>query len=194
LQRKALDEPEEVRALRCVFLVQVSRYIAKIQDSQLQIREIREFSPCSKLKCPLVELPQKHLPFRLLKVPLQSQELLEEFLYGYVLWLLPRSDVPTLLFFAEGKEFLLWNLKQDVHCGAHYTVCPLPTLPILLKDITIHIAKAKSWFEFMQLLDDYLLPLPTLYPVLCCVCSWEVLLELMDHNLRPLLSSIRSSV
>jgi hypothetical protein len=189
-----LDEPEEVRVPRCVFLIQVSRCIAKIQDSQLQIREIRELSPWSKLKRPSVELPQKHLPFRLLKVPLQSQELLEEFLYGYVLWLLSKSNVPTLLLFAEGKEFLLWNMKQDVHCGARYTVCPLPTLPILLNHITIHIAKAKSWFEFMQLLDDYLLPLPALYPVLCCVCSWEVLLELMDHNLQQILSSIRISV
>jgi hypothetical protein len=46
----------------------------------------------------------------------------------------------------------------------------------------------------MQLLDDYLLLFLVLYPVLSCVRSWEVVLELIDHNLRPLLGSVWSSV
>jgi hypothetical protein len=44
-------------------------------------------------------------------------------------------------------------------------MCPFPLLSVLLYHVTIHVAKAKTWFQLMQLLNDYLLPLPALYPV-----------------------------
>ena len=60
--------------------------------------------------------------------------------------------------------------------------------------ILVHVTKSKYWFQFIQLLNEYILPLPTLRLVLSCVCFWKNLLELMNYNLWPRQCPIRSDV
>jgi hypothetical protein len=71
---------------------------------------------------------------------------------------------------------------------------PLPQLPVLLDYVPINITKSMHWSQFMQLLNNNLLPLPLLHPVLSCVSLQEVFLELNNHNLWPQLYSIGSLI
>jgi hypothetical protein len=109
-------------------------------------------------------------------------------------WFLIGKDMPPFLFFVEGEEFLIRKLKQDVHCRACYTMCLLPPLPLLFDYIPIHVAKPKHLFEFMHLMNDYLLPLPQLHLILNCIHLQEVLLELMNNDLWLGFYSVRTNI
>jgi hypothetical protein len=169
---ESLHEVLEVRCPRIVHLVHVSRCVSEIDNSKFQVLKPLEVTSRTKLEFLPVELLKVHVFLGLLERCLHFQKLLEKGFYVLVLFILPSADMPTLLFLTEREKLLIMYLKKNVHGCACHTICPLPSLPVLLDHISIIVTKLIQWSHLMQLLNDNLLPLPPLDPVFSCICSW----------------------
>jgi hypothetical protein len=144
-QYESLHEVLEVRCACAVRLVHVSRGVPKIDNSKFQVLKPLKDTSRTKLEFLSVELPKVHIPLGLLERCLQLQKLLEEGFDVLVLFILPGTNVLTLLLLTEHEKLFVRYLKKDVHRCACHTIRPLPPLPVLFDHVSAIVTKPIQW-------------------------------------------------